>query len=385
MADTLASGLFISEILADNAGSTAIDTDGDGGKTKGDEFIEFQNASASTASLEGLQVWSQKNGLLYTFGPGAALAPGETATLVGEYTGPPPPGFYSAGIANNGNFLPDGENSKFDTLYLYDPGNNTYIALSYGAPPRDATPPAGFPSGATQSGSGESINSDAPNGRAFSRNSDGNFVESDPTPGTSDVVCLVAGTQIAVPGGTVAVEDLQPGQKVCVKDGPAQVLRAVGRTHLSAQILARLPMLAPVTLPVGAVGNDRALALSPNHRVAVSGPELDLLFGGGEFLVPAKCLAPAISPQGPQGVQYLHLLFDDHHLVLANGLWVESLYLGDVGASWVQGQRNLGTLREENAAHTDRITHRATARPCLRAFEMAALAGPARALAPLAA
>ena len=92
MADKL-DGILISEVLADNAGGSAIDTDGDGNTNKSDEFIELQNATNSTISLDGFELWSEKNGLLYSFGPGDTIDPGGTATVVGNYTGTPPAGF----------------------------------------------------------------------------------------------------------------------------------------------------------------------------------------------------------------------------------------------------------------------------------------------------
>ncbi|MEO1309042.1 MAG: lamin tail domain-containing protein, partial [Pseudomonadota bacterium] len=105
MVDFLANGLAIAEILADNAGGQAIDTDGDGGSNKADEYVEIQNGFGTTVSLDGIEIWSQKDGLLYAFPDGETLAPGETATVVGEYTGTPPAGFYDAGGSANTNFL----------------------------------------------------------------------------------------------------------------------------------------------------------------------------------------------------------------------------------------------------------------------------------------
>ncbi|TYB88529.1 Hint domain-containing protein [Oceaniovalibus sp. ACAM 378] len=376
MADTLPTGLFISEILADNAGGSAHDTDSDGKANKADEYIEIQNGSGSAVSLDGLQVWSQAKGLLYTFDSNAAVAPGQTATLVGEYTGTPPAGFYSAGISNNGDFLPDGEGNKFDTLYLYDPGSNSFTSLSYGLPPRDATPPAGFPSGAVRSGSGESIDSGSPNGVAITRDANGNLTEGTPSPGTPGTLCIARGTMIATSQGPVAVENLRPGHALRVKDGRPQTLRAVGWTCLSQTLLASLPELAPVTLSAGLIGNTRPLTLSPNHRVMTTGALPQLLFGEPEVLTPAKSIAGALreAPQGP--VTYFHLLLDSHALIRAEGAWIESLYLGDVGRDWVQNMRSLGHLHEQSCAATDLITHDRTVRPCLKLFEALLLAGP---------
>lgn len=366
MADTLASGLFISEILADNAGASAFDTDGDGNITKADEYVEIQNASGTPVSLDGVQIWSQTNGLLYTFGPGDTIAPGETATLLGEYTGTRPAGFYESGIPNNGNFLPDGEASRFDTIFLLDTNTGTYITLSYGEPPQPATPPSGFPSGATQLGSGESIDSGAPNGKAITRDANGDLVESDPTPGQPDVLCLLAGTRIATLDGPVAIEKLTPGRRIPCADGRTRILRAVGHTTLSADLLERLPQLAPVILPAGRLGNAVPLALSPNHRVLIESPDAHMMFGTPGVLIPAKSMA---HKRHRGRADLFHLLFDDHCLIRAGGAWVESLYLGDVGRRWLETQRAIGALIEQDCGRSDAISHSALAQPALRDYE----------------
>jgi hypothetical protein len=97
----LSNGLFISEFLADNAGGGAFDTDGDGGANKADEFVEIQGFKNSAISLDGVELWSAKRGLLYQFGSGDNVAAGGTATVVGQYDGTPPSGFYDAGLPDN--------------------------------------------------------------------------------------------------------------------------------------------------------------------------------------------------------------------------------------------------------------------------------------------
>ena len=53
MANFLNGVLFISEIMADNAGANAVDVDGDGVANKADEFVEIQNAGGGPVSLDG--------------------------------------------------------------------------------------------------------------------------------------------------------------------------------------------------------------------------------------------------------------------------------------------------------------------------------------------
>ncbi|MEO1733119.1 MAG: Hint domain-containing protein [Pseudomonadota bacterium] len=331
MADFL-NGVFISELLADNAGNTAIDTDGDGRIRKSDEFIELQNASGSSVSLDGYEIWSETNGLLYAFDASDTLDPGETATVVGNYDGSVPPGFYDAGIAENGNFIPDGEGNKSDTIFLVDRNTGEYVTLSYGDPPVAPTLPPGFP-GTTQLGVGESIDSSAPNGVAFARNSDGDLEETAPTPGWPNLPCFVKGTCLDTARGYVPVEAIVPGDLVLTRDKGFLPVCAVGAFRPSGFQIRQNTDLEPVVFPAGTLGNTRALYLSAAHRVMPNGISAELMFGSPEVLVTGRqCLGSrgvAVVPV-PPGLVYYHLLLETHEIVRAEGCWVESLFLGDL-------------------------------------------------------
>lgn len=370
-------GLFFSEVLADNAGSNATNTNGTGGTNKQDEFVEIQNKTGEAIDLEGYQIWSFQNGLLHTFQPNDEIPAGGTATVVGTFANPPA-GFYGANGNNNsasgnGGFLEDGEGSKRDTLYLVDPDGN-YILLSYGAPAQTpSTLPSGFPTGGTQQGTGESVNSGAPNGTSVLRDADGNLVEGTPTPGTAGNVCFANGTAIMTKHGYIPVEEMEPGMKVLTKDNGFAVLRAIRRAPLGRGILRLNPKLRPVTVPKGAFGNQRDLQVSPPHRILITDVNAELLFGSLDVFVPAKHLIghAQIARDGTDApVIYFHLLFDRHEVICADGCWTESLFLGDaahaalsLAAGWsVQAGVDIDDLRHER-----------TARPVLKRFETALL------------
>ena len=332
MADKL-NGIFISELLADNAGGSAIDTDGDGNTNKSDEFIELQNNSGSAVSLDGYEIWSEKNGLLYSFGATDTISAGGTATIVGNYTGTPPAGYFDGGISEGSNWIPDGEGQKFDSIFLVDPATGDYIVLSYGNPPRVPTLPSGFP-GTTQIGPGETIDSNAPNGTAFARDSNGDLIETTPTPGTPDIPCFLKGTEVLTEDGPILVENLVAGARILTKDAGYVRLRGLGHFTPSVFEMKRFPSLLPIVFPKGSIGNDRELVLSRSHRVLVGGPYAELLFGNAEVLTSAR------SYLGRKGVHvatdnksptYYHLLFDQHEIICAEGSWVESLFLADIG------------------------------------------------------
>lgn len=367
MADTL-NGIFISELLADNAGNSAIDTDNDGNTNKADEFIELQNATGSTVSLDGYEIWSEKNGLLYSFDATDTLAAGETATVVGNYSGTVPAGYYDAGVSEGTNWLPDGEGQKFDTIFLVDTNTGDYIILSYGQPPRAPTLPNGFP-GTNQVGPGETINSSAPNGVAFARDENGVLVETTPTPGTPNIPCFLNGTQIETARGHMLVEHLNPGDLIVTKDAGHLPLRAIGRFQPTKADLLRNPGLAPVCLPAGSVGNRADLYLSGAHRILLGGPETELFFGQAEVLVPSRhCV-------GRNGIHvtrhsirlvYYHLVFDTHVILRAQGSWTESLFLADLAQHCLQTPEH---WRIQPGTDLQRLHHHETARMTLRRFE----------------
>jgi len=92
------------------------------------------------------------------------------------------------------------------------------------------------------------------------------------------------------------------------------------------------PVLWPVVLPQGVLSPRTAIKVSPNHRFLLNAPQTSLLFGAAEVLVAAKHLigdgAVQLDPQG-KPLTYYHLLLDAHTILMAEGIWTESLFLGD--------------------------------------------------------
>lgn len=377
MADFL-NGIFISEILADNAGGSAVDVDGDGNTNKADEYIELGNASGAPVSLDGYELWSEKNGQLFAFGAGDVLNPGDAATVVGNYQGGSSGGFYDAGIAENGNFIPDGEGQKFDSIFLVDTSTGEYIVLSYGQPPRPPTLPTGFP-GTTQVGTGESLNSNAPNGTAFARDANGNLTETTPTPGTPDVACFAEGTMILTRSGERPVETLRPGDGVPTYDNGMQKLVGIcAQTIPAAQLLSH-PTLRPLRVDGAPFDTQGSTLLSPAHCLLFQSAMAEAFFEDSEVLVRARHLetagfARSELPRG--GVTYYHLLFAEHELVLASGFWSETFLNTGTGADETAPDAQWQIANNLTLAHA---RHQRSARRILRGFEAAVLLDAPRA------
>jgi hypothetical protein len=85
-----------------------------------------------------------------------------------------------------------------------------------------------------------------------------------------------------------------------------------------------------VRIRAGALGNRRALLVSPQHRIAL-GPT-----GAPTGIAPARWLAADGDgrfrvARGRSQVTYINLLLPEHALIRAEGAWVESFYPGPQG------------------------------------------------------
>ncbi len=148
------------------------------------------------------------------------------------------------------------------------------------------------------------------------------------------VICFTPGTAIATPKGEIAVEDLQPGDRVLTRDNGIQELAWVGQRDLSELELRQHPEWQPVLIRAGALGHnvpERDLLVSPNHRVLVTEPRAALYFEESEVLAAAKHLTDldGVDRVKSSSLTYVHLLCEQHEVILSNGAWTESFQPGD--------------------------------------------------------
>ena len=142
-------------------------------------------------------------------------------------------------------------------------------------------------------------------------------------------VCFSAGTGIATPSGSRPVETLRPGDLVLTEGGRAVQVVWVGLSHFSAAQLAENPAVRPIRIPAHAVRPgcpERDLDLSPQHRIVLDGPACELLFGLPRVFVVANHLVGTLAEvvEDAEGVTYVHLLLEEHEILLGNGLPSES-------------------------------------------------------------
>ncbi len=148
----------------------------------------------------------------------------------------------------------------------------------------------------------------------------------------SNPPCFLPGTLIKTRCGEVPVEQLAAGELVATASGRYAPILWAGSTRVAVSALKRNPALRPVRIGIGAIGNDRELKVSQQHRILFSGLKAQVVFGELEVLVPAKSLLDLQNVTligDAEAVVYHHLLLDRHEIIFANGIPVESLFLGD--------------------------------------------------------
>ncbi len=149
-----------------------------------------------------------------------------------------------------------------------------------------------------------------------------------------DVPCFVTGTLISTPAGSKPIEDLSEGDLVLTADRGPQPIRWIGARRLTPAELRIRPRLRPVRIAAGALGAGlprRNLRVSAQHRMLVRSPIAVRMFNAREVLISAGKLVglPGITiDDAPGCVTYLHMLFDHHEIVTAEGAPSESLFTG---------------------------------------------------------
>lgn len=182
--------------------------------------------------------------------------------------------------------------------------------------------------------------------------------------------CFAAGTLIEAKGGPRLVETLKAGDLILTADNGLQPLRWAGKRAVSG-----LGSTAPILIKAGALGNYRDLLVSPQHRMLVHDWRAEVYFGNAQVLVAAKHLVngTTIRPAARAQVTYVHLVFDRHEVIFAEGAASESLHLA------AESLASLGadTLAELTCFFPELIAKRLsdqTARTCLRGWEAALVA-----------
>ncbi|WP_372837839.1 Hint domain-containing protein [Phaeovulum sp.] len=196
---------------------------------------------------------------------------------------------------------------------------------------------------------------------------------------SSSVICFTHGTLIHTPSGTRPVETLRPGDRVLTRDDGAQEIIWTGGRRISGARLHVMPEYRPVRFRAGAFGIGRPdgdLLVSPQHRMLVRGSAARALFNETEVLVSARDLVNGGSVRiehGLREVQYVHLMFERHQILRANGLETESFHPGATTLEMIAPEDRAGLLSLMPNLAVDTASYGGYARRRLGAAETAIL------------
>lgn len=163
-----------------------------------------------------------------------------------------------------------------------------------------------------------------------------------PLPGLA-ATGFAATTMIATLDGALPAEWLRPGDRVLTRDAGYQPILWLARFAGPARRAASGAAAATPTIPHRLAGSslgpglpERDLIVAPGQGVLLSGPALDLHFGEQEMLAAAADLFPSAGPEAAAEAKVeapaalCQVILPQHELILAEGLWIESLLVDRV-------------------------------------------------------
>lgn len=193
---------------------------------------------------------------------------------------------------------------------------------------------------------------------------DGTYVEFSEI---ENIICFTPGTMILTEVGERPIESLQVGDRVVTRDSGLRPIRWIGKRTVPGRGKFAPVMVAPSVMD----GSRKGLLVSPQHRILFAGYQAQLLFGQDEVLVSAKHLIDDVDVrvQEMAEVTYIHLMFDHHEVIYAEGIATESFHAGDIGLSAIceAAREELFDLFPELRTTPRHMGD--TARHCLKRYE----------------
>ncbi|AVO37515.1 Hint domain-containing protein [Pukyongiella litopenaei] len=187
--------------------------------------------------------------------------------------------------------------------------------------------------------------------------------------------CFTAGMLIDTASGRVCVETLRAGDVVLNSAGDTRTIRWVGRKRIEFADKAKRDHLRPIRILAHAFGTglpDRDLRVSPRHRIALSDPWYELHFGSRDVLVAAVHLVNGTTvarDRDCKSVDYVHLLFDQHEVLISNGLPSESFHPGSMTIPGLEADQREELFQIFPELEDDPVVFGSSCLPTLRGWE----------------
>ncbi len=193
------------------------------------------------------------------------------------------------------------------------------------------------------------------------------------------IICFTPGTLIATPRGSIPVEDLQVDDLVITADNGLQAVRWVGKKRMTGARLMAYPKLRPIRIRKDAFGPGlpyRDMHVSPQHRMLIDADRALINHGEREVLAPAKGLINDYSVTVDYNIkqtEYIHILFDKHEIIFANGTKTESFHPGHMSMSAIDDAPREELFEIFPELETNTGTYGPSARKILRVNEVMSL------------
>lgn len=130
------------------------------------------------------------------------------------------------------------------------------------------------------------------------------------------------GTRITMGDGQMRpIETLSAGDMVLTRDAGKQPIRHIGQATMRAS-----GSFAPVVITKGTLHNEGDLVVRPDHRLFFYQRKDHFGAGRAEVLIKARHLVDHSTVVRRRGgfVDYFQLIFDEHHIIFAEGIAAES-------------------------------------------------------------
>jgi hypothetical protein len=187
-----------------------------------------------------------------------------------------------------------------------------------------------------------------------------------------NIICFVPGTMIATQAGLRAIEDLRVGDPVMTQDNGLQRIGWIGKTTVAGRDRFAPVRFAPNTF----TGGDEELIVYPQHRLLIKGYSAELLFGQSEVLVPALYMidGKSVTRAPCDEVTYIHIIFQQHEIIFANGVATESYHPNAFGVGGLEEQTRDELFSLFPELRSNPVGYGNTARMALKAREAKLLA-----------
>ena len=153
-------------------------------------------------------------------------------------------------------------------------------------------------------------------------------------------VFFANGTRISIHDGSLrTIETLTAGDKVITRDGGMQEIQWIGHQTVRAD-----SEFAPVIIKKRVLHNEADLILSPEHRLFIFQRQDQLGTGRAETLVRVRHLVNGkdVVRMDASFVDYYQILFDEHHIIYAEGIAAESMLFNHQTKDSIPSSSNIG-------------------------------------------